>query len=82
MVNLVIWIALHQCDDFIETPLAEEELPACSARHRKFLESGDQWYWANFVLLILSALNSRCPLTSELTARATIQTRSFLNCPT
>lgn len=42
MVNRVIWVTLHKCDDFIETPLREEQFPACLALHRKFLESGGE----------------------------------------
>ncbi len=42
MVNRVIWLTLHKCDDFIDTPLDERRFARCLELHKKFLESGQQ----------------------------------------
>jgi len=42
MVNRVIWLTLQKCDDFIETPLKEDQFPNCLTLHKQFLESGEK----------------------------------------
>jgi hypothetical protein len=42
MVNRVIWLTLHKCDDFIDTPLKGRQFPNCLELHKKFLESGEK----------------------------------------
>jgi hypothetical protein len=42
MVNRVIWLTLHKCDDFIDTPLKGGQFPNCLELHKKFLESGEK----------------------------------------
>jgi len=38
MVNREIWLTLQVCDEFIETPLKEEQFSKCLTLHKKFLE--------------------------------------------
>jgi hypothetical protein len=42
MVNRVIWLTLHKCDDFIDTPLKEGQFTNCLELHKEFLESGEK----------------------------------------
>ena len=42
MVNRVIWLTLHKCDDFIDTPLKEGQFANCLELHKKFLEAGGE----------------------------------------
>jgi hypothetical protein len=42
MVNRVIWLTLQKGDDFIDTPLKEEQFANCLELHKKFLESGEK----------------------------------------
>jgi hypothetical protein len=39
MVNRVVWLTLQKSDEFIKTPLKEEQFPTCVVFHKKFLES-------------------------------------------
>lgn len=40
MVNRVIWLTLHTCAEFIETPLKEERFEKSLALHKQFLAAG------------------------------------------
>jgi hypothetical protein len=42
LVNRVIWLTLQKCDEFIDTPLKEEQFAKCLELHKKFLGSGEQ----------------------------------------
>jgi hypothetical protein len=37
-----VWLTLQKCDDFIYTPLREEQLGSCLELHKKFLEAGER----------------------------------------
>jgi len=42
MVNRVIWLTLHKCDDFIDTQLKEGQFADCLELHKKFLEEREK----------------------------------------